>query len=193
MLTNRYEDALVLASRLHRSQRRKGSSTPYLAHLIGVSSLVLEHGGTEDEAIAALLHDAIEDQGGVSTGEAIRLRFGDTVADIVWACTDAVVIPKPPWRARKEAYLAHLSENHDRVLIVSASDKVYNARSILADFRTLGDRVYDRFTASKASTLWYYRELVTAYGCAPKLAERTRPLVAELDRVVSMLEREDRP
>src|SRR3954449_6057545 len=108
MLTRRFQDAFELAFRLHRDQVRKGSGTPYVAHLNGVASIALEHGADEDQAIAALLHDAIEDQGGAATREEIRRLFGDRVTSIVDACTDSEVEPKPPWRPRKEAYIAHL-------------------------------------------------------------------------------------
>ncbi len=190
MLSERFDAALKLAHDLHRTQVRKGGGTPYIAHLLGVASLVLEYGGTEDEAIAGLLHDAIEDQGGAPTGDAIRAQFGDTVANIVWGCTDAEVIPKPPWEARKQAYLAHLGEADGAVLLVSAADKLYNAMTILSDRRQVGDAVFDRFTASKDRTLWYYRGLISAYRSAQNFG--TRPgierLVDSLHIVVSALE-----
>jgi (p)ppGpp synthase/HD superfamily hydrolase len=190
MLTQRFDDALAFAHELHRRQSRKGNDTPYIAHLLGVSSLVLEHGGDEDEAIAALLHDAVEDQGGRPTGEAIAARFGERVADIVWGCTDAEIIPKPPWEARKQAYLDHLVHAPASVLLVSSADKLYNARTILSDHDEIGDRVFDRFSASKSRTLWYYRGLVSAYRRAahfkghPGIAR----LVRDLDAVVTALE-----
>src|SRR5947209_2209991 len=128
-LTLRFEDALVFATQLHAGQRRKGSATPYVAHLLAVAAIVLENEGNEDEAIAALLHDAIEDQGGAPTREMIRERFGNRVVEIVDGCTDAEVIPKPPWRARKEAYIAHLRGATPSVRLVSAADKLHNARA----------------------------------------------------------------
>src|SRR5437588_8327976 len=131
LLSTRFEEALVFATQLHREQTRKGTRIPYIAHLLGVTSIVLEHGGNEDEAIAALLHDAIEDQGGASTREEIRRQFGDRVVEIVDGCTDTDVMPKPPWRARKEAYLAHIIEATPSVRLVSAADKLHNARAIL--------------------------------------------------------------
>src|SRR6266705_4170467 len=133
VLTARFEEALIFATRLHASQSRKGSAIPYIAHLLAVTALVLENGGNEDEAIAALLHDAIEDQGGAATREIIRHRFGDTVVTIVDGCTDAEVIPKPPWRPRKEAYIAQLRDASASVRLVSAADKLHNARTVLAD------------------------------------------------------------
>ena len=183
ILSTRFEEALVFAARLHGEQIRKGTVIPYIAHLLGVTSIVLEHGGNEDEAIAALLHDAIEDQGGASTREEIRRRFGETVVAIVNGCTDAEVIPKPPWKARKEAYIAHMAHASSSVRLVSAADKLHNARAILADYRVLGDALWIRFNGGKAGTLWYYRSLVSAFR-----ARGTTPLVEELDRVVSEIE-----
>jgi len=190
MLTERFDRALTYAHELHRAQTRKGGETPYIAHLLGVASLVLEHGGDEEEAIGALLHDAVEDQGGRPTGDEIRRRFGDRVAEIVWGCTDAEVIPKPDWEIRKRRYLEHLQHAAGSVLLVSAADKLYNARTILSDFRLVGDAVYARFTASKDRMLWYYRGLVTAYRGASAFRERpgTARLVDDLEDVVIRLE-----
>src|SRR6478672_7509499 len=129
MLSERFTQALTFATQLHANQKRKGSGVPYIAHLLGTASLALEHGANEDEAIAALLHDAIEDQGGAPTREEIRRRFGDTVTAIVDGCTDADVTPKPPWRARKEAYIAHVASAAKSVLLVSSADKLHNART----------------------------------------------------------------
>ena len=183
MLTPRFEEALLFATQLHADQKRKGTTIPYIAHLLAVTSLVLENGGNEDEAIAALLHDSIEDQGGAATREEIRRRFGDTVVAIVDGCTDAEVIPKPPWRARKEAYIAHLRDAPAPVRLVSAADKLHNARAVLADYRVLGDSLWQRFNGGKDGTLWYYRSIVLALQEAG-----TSPLIEELDRVVSEIE-----
>jgi GTP pyrophosphokinase len=184
LLSTRFEEALVFATRLHREQVRKGTTIPYISHLLGVASIVLEHGGNEDEAIAALLHDAIEDQGGASTREEIRRRFGHTVVAIVDGCTDADVIPKPPWRMRKEAYIAHIAHATPSVRLVSAADKLHNARAILTDYRILGNALWRRFHGGKEGTLWYYRALVNAFR-----ATGTTSLIEELDRVVSEIER----
>ncbi len=183
MLSERFTNALVFATQLHATQTRKGSGVPYITHLLGVASIALEYGANEDEAIAALLHDAIEDQGGAATREEIRRRFGDTVTEIVDGCTDSDTTPKPPWRQRKEAYITHLTTASASVRLVSAADKLHNARSILKDYRLLGESVWDRFKGGKSGTLWYYRSILKAF----QQAEST-PLIDELDRVVSELE-----
>jgi GTP pyrophosphokinase len=186
-LSARFRDALAYAAELHADQMRKASDVPYIAHLLGVASIALEYGADEDEAIAALLHDAVEDQGGQATAEVIRSHFGQRVAEIVLGCTDADTIPKPPWRARKEAYIAHIEHATPSVWLVATSDKLYNARSILADYRRLGDAVWSRFSGGKDGTLWYYRSL------ADKLCDKAPPALAEeLQRIVTELERETR-
>ncbi|MEW5868980.1 MAG: HD domain-containing protein [Chloroflexota bacterium] len=162
-LTDRFGQALQYAFELHREQRRKGSDTPYMAHLLGVASLVLEDGGDEDSAIAALFHDAVEDQGGLETLEKIRKRFGERVAEIVDSCTDSYEIPKPPWRGRKERYLAHLRQASADARRVALADKLYNARSILYDLERIGDDVWGRFRGGKEGTLWYYQSLVESF------------------------------
>jgi GTP pyrophosphokinase len=183
-LSPRFEDALVYASRLHAGQLRKGTPVPYVAHLLAVAALVLEHGGGEDEAIAALLHDAVEDQGGAATREEIRRRFGEAVVAIVDGCTDADTVPKPPWRKRKEAHVAHVGHAAPAVRLVVAADKLHNARSIIADYRRLGETLWDRFRGGREGTLWYYRALVDALRAAGPT-----PLVEELERTVGELER----
>lgn len=183
-LTPRFTAALTYAAQLHARQTRKGTRIPYIAHLLGVTSIALEYGANEDEAIAALLHDAIEDQGGPQTRDEIRRRFGETVAAIVEGCTDTDATPKPPWRKRKEAYVEHLHHASASVRLVSAADKLHNARAILADFRTDGDHLWDRFGGGRKGTLWYYRALVEAFRAAG-----STPLVEELDRAVTELER----
>ncbi|MBO9997405.1 MAG: HD domain-containing protein [Cyanobacteria bacterium SID2] len=182
-LSQRFTNALVWATELHAEQVRKGSGVPYIAHPLGVASLALEYGADEDEAIAALLHDAIEDCGGASVGLEIRRRFGDRVADLVEGCTDSYTTPKPPWRERKEAYLAKLKTASPSVRLVSASDKLYNARSILKDYDLVGEAIWERFRGGKAGSLWYYRALVEVLQ-----AIESTPVVRELDRVVSQLE-----
>ncbi len=179
----KFEDALVYATRLHRDQIRKGTEVPYVTHLLAVASIVGEDGGTEDEVVAALLHDAPEDRGGKERLEEIRGRFGNEVAEIVDGCTDTYEDPKPEWRPRKEAYVAHVAEASPSIRLVSAADKLHNARSILADLRAVGDELWDRFTGGKEGTLWYYRALVEAYAGAG-----SNPVVEELDRVVREIE-----
>jgi len=183
MLTQRYADALQLAWKLHDGQFRKGTTIPYISHLIAVSSLALEHGANENEAIAALLHDAVEDAGGMPTLEMIRAQFGQAVADIVEGCTDSYTEPKPNWRQRKKAYLAHLAQASPSVRLVSASDKLHNARSILSDLRVQGPSLWMRFTAGKEGSLWYYLALVRAFESHSRTA-----LVDELDRTVCSIE-----
>lgn len=183
----RFDQALVYATRAHRTQFRKGTTRPYIGHLLGVTSIVLTHGGDEDEAIAALLHDAVEDQGGKPRLEKIRRKFGARVARIVEACTDADTLPKPPWLERKKAYLRHLRRANSSVRLVSAADKLYNARAILRDVRQYGDSVFERFSAPKVKTLWYYRSLVQEFRAAG-VTHQLKPLLDELDRVVTELE-----
>ncbi|MCY3548227.1 MAG: HD domain-containing protein [Gemmatimonadetes bacterium] len=186
-LTSRFEDALVFAAQLHREQCRKGSNVPYVSHLLAVSSLVIEHGGDEDQAIAALLHDAIEDQGGPKARAKILRRFGERVTEIVEGCTDSQADPKPPWRARKEAFIAGISEKPPSVQLVCAADKLHNARCILSDYRNVevGEKVWERFKGGgREGTLWYYRELANAlFPSGPP------ELVDELERVVGEIER----
>jgi len=183
-LTARFEEALVYATQLHSKQIRKGSGVPYVSHLLGVCSLALEYGANENEAIAALLHDAVEDQGGLPRLEEIRAKFGDKVADIVLGCSDSDTEPKPPWQQRKENYIAHLQKASPSVLLVSACDKLYNARSILADYRNIGDELWWRFKGGRQGSLWYYRQLVLAFR---KLSAPPH-LIDELELVVSELE-----
>ncbi|BAO29368.1 HD domain-containing protein [Sulfuritalea hydrogenivorans] len=180
----RFAEALTLTHELHAGQVRKGTAIPYVSHVLSVASLVLDHGGDEDEAIAALLHDAVEDCGGAPVLANIRRRFGERVAGIVAACSDTDQTPKPPWQARKEAYLDHLRDAPASVRLVSAADKLHNARAILADYREIGETLWERFNATKEQTLWYYRALVTAFA-----AHGSSVLVAELDRTVREIER----
>jgi (p)ppGpp synthase/HD superfamily hydrolase len=134
------------------------------SHLLAVAALVLEYGGDEDQAIAGLLHDVVEDRGGTPTLTRIRATFGDRVADIVAACSDTLTDPKPPWRPRKETYLLHLRTAPAEVLLVSLADKLHNARSILRDLRTVGPEVWERFNAGVNDQLWYYRSLAQTFS-----------------------------
>lgn len=175
--------ALQYAARLHGRQIRKRTERPYIGHLLGVASIVIEYGGDEEMAIAALLHDAVEDQGGLPRLREIRRKFGKRVAEIVDGCTDAYSEPKPPWLERKRAYIARVGEESADVRLVSAADKLSNTREILHDVRMHGLGVYERFTGKKDGTLWYYRALITAFRAAGN-----NLLIDELDRVVSELE-----
>ena len=144
---------------MHSGQTRKASTIPYIAHLMGVASLVLEAGGDEDLAIAALLHDVVEDCGGVPMLKEVRRRFGKRVAEVVDGCTDAYEVPKPPWRERKESYIHRLKKESADTRLVSAADKLNNVRSILSDYRAVGESVWSRFNGGREGTLWYYRTL----------------------------------
>ncbi len=179
----KFEEALLYAARLHKDQTRKGTDTPYVNHLLAVAAIVGENYGTENEVVAALLHDGPEDQGGEERLEDIRARFRDEVAKIVDGCTDTYEEPKPAWRPRKEAYVARMACAPAPVRLVSSADKLHNARAILADLRAVGDDLWDRFTGGKEGTLWYYRALVEAYAEAG-----SNPVVEELDRVVREIE-----
>lgn len=182
-LTARFEEALIFAAHLHAAQRKKGTEIPYLAHLLAVASLVITHGGDEDEAIAGLLHDAVEDQGGKPTLDQIRTRFGARVASIVEGCTDTDVEPKPPWRARKERYLVHLQSASPSVKLVAAADKLDNVRAIVSDCRTHGASIWTRFNADRDDQLWFYRACMTALNDGPV------SIVRELDAAVAQLEK----
>jgi (p)ppGpp synthase/HD superfamily hydrolase len=164
MLTGRYDEAFRYAHELHGTQMRKGTSIPYISHLMIVSALVIENGGSEDQAIGALLHDAAEDQGGTATLEDVRVRFGNAVAEIVSDCTDAWDEPKPDWRPRKEIYLAGLPAKPPRSLLVSLADKTHNAEAILFDYRILGDGLWSRFNGGATGTRWYYQELAKIFS-----------------------------
>jgi len=156
-LSPKFNEAVNWALELHSHHLRKGTSIPYVSHLFAVTAMVLEAGGTEEEATAAILHDAVEDS--PATVEEVRERFGDEVAEIVDGCTDAYDEPKPPWKERKLAYIEHLKHAPESGVLVSLADKTHNARAILADYRDIGDDLWGRFTAGREGTLWYYRTL----------------------------------
>jgi len=155
----RFLRAFLFAAEKHSGQSRKASTIPYIAHLMGVASLVLEAGGDEDLAIAALLHDVVEDCGGAPMLKEVRRRFGARVAKVVDGCTDADTYPKPPWRERKEKYIRRLRQEGPDTRLVSAADKLNNVRSILSDYRVIGESVWSRFNGGREGTLWYYRTL----------------------------------
>jgi (p)ppGpp synthase/HD superfamily hydrolase len=156
VLGEKFEEALIFATQTHNKQFRKSTKIPYISHLMSVTALVLEYGGSEDVAIAALLHDAVEDQGGQEMANEIRQRFGEVVAKIVLDCSDTDEMPKPPWRNRKEKYLEHLKSANPMSVMVSAADKLHNIRCILSDYRQIGDEVWKRFNAGREDLLWFY-------------------------------------
>jgi (p)ppGpp synthase/HD superfamily hydrolase len=192
VLTDRFDRALLYAIHVHGGQVRKGTNTPYVAHLLAAAATVLEYGGDEDLAIAALLHDSVEDQGGKARLEDVRNRFGEGVARIVEACSDSLADTvkgerKAHWQERKEAYLAHLRTADEDILWVSLADKVHNARSILRDLRKpdIGEKVWARFNVSTKQTLWYYCSLADIFR------ERlSNQLSNELREIVEVLEAE---
>ena len=185
-----FEAALSFVIKLHAAQFRKETEIPYITHLIGVAGLVLENGGKRDEAIAALLHDSVEDQAKDYPGGAAALRrdidaqFGRRVLEIVEACTDADEDPKPPWRERKEIYIGHLDSVSDGARLVSCADKLHNARAIVSDLRVMGEALWNRFNGGKEGTLWYYRTLADTF-----LRLGPKRLAEELDRAVVEMER----
>jgi (p)ppGpp synthase/HD superfamily hydrolase len=190
VLTDRFDRALLYATHVHGGQVRKGTSTPYVAHLLAVAATVLEYGGDEELAIAALLHDCAEDQGGKARLEDVRNRFGERVARIVNACSDSLADTaegerKAHWQERKEAYIEHLRKADEDILRVSLADKVHNARAILRDLRKpeIGETIWERFSQPKKMTLWYYRSLADIF------CERLScQLSNELREIVEVLE-----
>jgi GTP pyrophosphokinase len=187
----RFDAAIRFAVEHHRRQLRKGTEIPYVAHILAVTSLVLEMGGDEDEAIGALLHDVVEDGGGPAALNHIRGAYGARVADIVEANTDTDEVPKPPWRERKERYIAGVADKSSAALRVSLADKLHNARAILLDYRTHGEEVWARFKAGEgAAVRWYYRSLSEAFEeRRDALGPAAVPALEELRRVVDELER----
>lgn len=184
MYSAKFAQTFAYAARLHGRQRRKGTNKPYIGHLMSVASIVIAYGGDEEMAIAALLHDAVEDQGGLKRLREIRKKFGKRVARIVDGCTDSYSEPKPPWLERKQNYIARIAKEDADTRLVVAADKLSNARDILQDVRIHGDQAFERFQGKKEGTLWYYRTLVTEFCKAG-----SNSLVEELDRVVTELER----
>jgi (p)ppGpp synthase/HD superfamily hydrolase len=175
--------AFSFAAEKHAGQTRKASTIPYIAHLAGVASLVLEAGGDEDLAIAALLHDVVEDCGGAPMLKEVRRRFGSRVAKVVEGCTDSWVEPKPPWRTRKENYIRHLRKADADTRLVSAADKLNNVRSIISDYREIGEFVWARFNGGREGTLWYYRTLRDEF-----LKRKPNRITREFNRAVNELE-----
>lgn len=186
-LDDLFAEALQYAWQLHRRQKRKMADTPFFAHLMSVGGLVLDYGGGQAEAIAALLHDAVEDQGGLETLEEIRRRFGDRVAAIVEGCTDSFQQPKPPWRERKERFLARLAEASDSVRLVCAADKIHNLRSLVRAYQKHGEAIWSAFRGGREGTLWYYRAVleVLQKGRPLSIVQEFAEAAAQLERLVS--------
>ena len=179
----RFLRAFQFATEKHSGQARKASTIPYIGHLMGVASLVLEAGGDEDLAIAALLHDVVEDCGGAPMLKEVGRRFGSRVAKVVDGCTDADTYPKPPWRDRKEKYIRHLKKADADTRLVSAADKLNNVRSILSDYRAIGESVWSRFKGGREGTLWYYRTLRDVF-----LRHKANRITRELELAVNEIE-----
>jgi (p)ppGpp synthase/HD superfamily hydrolase len=187
-LTSRFEDALRFASEVHRTQTRKGGGIPYIAHLLAVTALVLENGGDEDTAIAALLHDTVEDQGGLPMLERVRSTFGPRVAAIVMEVSDNEGDPKPPWKVRKQDFIDSIANLSPEARLIALSDKLHNVRSTIDEFRRVGDVVWTRFHGRRDGTLWYYREVLRALHSAPGIHQVTiEPLLQELTRAINEL------
>lgn len=194
MLGQKFDEALALASELHRKQNRKGTPIPYISHLMAVAGIVLEANAyhpmddIEDVAIGALLHDAIEDQGHKIDLDQIKEKFGDTVYRIVLECSDAIVTEKgqekPPWKDRKRAYLDNISGKSQETLLVSCADKMHNARCIMFDHDRIGDDIWDRFNAGKDGTIWYYRSLAEEL----EKAWPENPLLPDFQAIVQRME-----
>ena len=182
-LSRQFEKALTYATRIHGGQLRKKTRIPYIAHILGVAAIAMEYGADETEAIAALLHDAVEDCGGAKRLRDIERKFGKDVARIVEGCTDTDQTPKPPWLERKKAYVTHVRRSPMPTKLVSASDTLHNVRAILMDYRKEGEKLWSRFNRGKRGALWYYRSLVSAFN-----GKRIQPLVQELDRTLTKLE-----
>lgn len=189
-LSTRFDHAMLFAAEVHRHQDRKRSGIPYISHLLGVAAIVLEYGGDEELAIAALLHDAAEDHGGRAMLNTIEQLFGPRVAKVVDGCTDSYGDedkPKPKWYPRKLRYLHRVRKEDAETRFVSAADKLYNTRAILRDLRQSGESAFERFSAPKAKVLWYYRSLVREFR-AGGVTHLLKPLLDDLDRAVTELE-----
>jgi (p)ppGpp synthase/HD superfamily hydrolase len=180
----RFQEALIYATQLHANQTRKTSNVPYISHLLSVAALVLEDSGDEDEAIAALLHDAIEDQGGEKTRQEIRQKFGENIAAIVEECTESDIVPKPPWKERKLASIEKFRTVSPQARRVILADKLHNARSLLIDRLRYKEEIWNHFKGGKEGTIWFFRSIIEV--------ERQRgynPMTEEIDRLIQELEK----
>ena len=183
MMSERFVGAVEFANELHGDQFRKGTTVPYISHLLVVSGIVLQHGGGEDEAIAAFLHDTVEDCGGKPVLERIRQHFGEKIADLVDGCSETDIQPKPPWFERKKGYIESIRSASPSVRLISCADKIHNASSIISEYRQVGEKVWDRFKANKTETLWFYSCLIAAMQASGE----NRPILNELILVVNEL------
>ena len=183
MMSERFAEAVAMANELHSGQFRKGTKIPYISHPLIVAGTVLQNGGDEDEAIAAVLHDTVEDCGGKPVMEKIRQRFGEKIAGLVSGCTETDVQPKPPWRERKERYIQNIKSASPSVRLISCADKLHNAASILSEYKKVGAKVWDRFKGDKSETLWFYSAMVSAL----RAAGEDRPILDELEATVKAL------
>ena len=185
MMSERFVDAVALANELHGGQNRKGTMVPYISHPLIVAGIVLQNGGGEEEAIAALLHDTVEDCGGKPVLSRIRERFGDKIAELVDGCSETHIQPKPPWRERKESYIESVRSANSSVRLISCADKIHNASSIISEYRKVGEQVWDRFKANKTETLWFY----TSFIISMRASGESRPILDELVVVVEELKK----
>ena len=185
---DKYLEAYVYSFELHKKQTRKGSNIPYFTHLSSVSNLIIENNGTTTQAIAGLLHDAVEDQGGAKTLAVIKRKFGPKVAKIVDQCSDTTIKPKPPWKTRKIKYIKDIKNKTQDTLLVSLCDKYHNANCILSDYQKVGEEIWGRFTASKQETLWYYESLYKEFKKYLKnhleLIKAYKDTVDEMKRII---------
>lgn len=185
----KYLEAYTFSFKLHKKQIRKGSNIPYFTHLSSVSNLIIENNGTTTQAIAGLLHDAVEDQGGIKTLAVIKKKFGPKVAKIVSQCSDTSIDPKPPWKARKKKYIEDIKNKTQDTLLVALCDKYHNAHCILSDYQKIGDKIWDRFNASKQETFWYYESLYKEFKKYlknhPELIKAYKNKVVEMKRIVT--------
>jgi (p)ppGpp synthase/HD superfamily hydrolase len=188
----RIVEAFALTYDLHRTQIRKGSHVPYITHLMGVAAVVGRHGGDEDQFIAALLHDAVEDQGGQETLDLIRRKFGEKVAEYVAGASDSDTEPKPPWQERKEKFIAFARTAGPRQKLIIAADKLHNARSIISDLGERGNDVWKMFKNGREGTLWYYTEMVHAlsYNWSHAVLRELADAVDQMHRRAAELESE---
>ena len=187
-LTARFDEALRFASEVHRLQHRKGGEVPYIAHLLAVTALVIENDGDEDTAIAALLHDTVEDQGGLPMLARVNASFGSRVASIVMEVSDNEGDPKPPWRARKEQFIESIPRLSPEARLIALADKIHNVHSTIEAYRRVGEGVWSRFHGRREGSLWYYREVLKAFQIGRTEEQVTNePLLQDLTRAINSL------